>query len=162
MPTFSCPLTRSRGLGSHLPGGVVVGADVGAHRVGVHVAVDGHDLDPRPGGLVNGLGVVLVVDGGKDQGLGSGLHGVGHHLVLGFVVLLRLGTQNVQREVILCGRGLGPGKNGQPELGLGGLGHQGHGVLGGGDRAGGAGAQQAQGQSHPADAPFTLSHSLPP
>ena len=83
-------------VGRHLSGGVVVGADVGAHLVGVHAAVDGYDLEPGLGGGVNGSGIFFLVNGGKHNGLRPGPHRLRDQPVLGLVVLLRLRTGDAQ------------------------------------------------------------------
>ena len=83
-----------------------------SYRTGSYVAVDGYDLDPCLGGSVNGGGVVLVINGGEDQGFRARFHCIGHHLVLGFVVLLGFGTGDGEFQVIFCGGGLCSGKDG--------------------------------------------------
>ena len=59
---------------------------------------------PGGGRRVDGGGVVLVVDGGKHQRFSPGVHGLGHHAVLGLVILLGLGAGDVQLDVVF-GRG---------------------------------------------------------
>ena len=132
---------RQSGLRRHAPGGVIVGADVGAHLGGAHAAVDGYDLHALLGGMVDGGGVALVVDGGKDDGLRPGLHCLGNHAVLGLVVLLRLRSGDGQLQVVLRGRRLGPGKDREEELAAGGLDDEGHRAPSGPLSAPAAGAQ---------------------
>src|SRR5699024_3181003 len=64
------------GARGHLTCGVVVRAYVGADHVRGDGAVYGDYLHPGARGLVYGGGVVLVVYGGEDYGLGPGGNGV--------------------------------------------------------------------------------------
>ncbi len=152
------PLQRR--LGRHFTGGVVVCSDIGAHMTGAHAAVDGHDVHTALGGRVDGGGVLLVADGGKNDGLRSVLHRPVDHPVLGLVVLLRLRAGNGQVQVVLRGGRPGPGKDGQEKFAVGGLDDEGHRVPDGESgvcpAAAQAGDEQRQKQV------FTSSHSRPP
>ncbi|MPN32561.1 hypothetical protein SDC9_180040 [bioreactor metagenome] len=155
--------TFQRGSGGLLSGGVVVRADIGAGGVRVHIAVNGDDFHPRSRSVVDGGGVLFIVDGGKNQNLRAVRHRLRNHLILGGVVLLRLRSDDKQIQIIFGGGCLSTGENGFPEFRVGGFGHQSYPVLFGGSRTVGAAGQQCQRQRKgPQRDSFTLPHRRPP
>ena len=71
--------------------------------------VDPYDRHTRSGGCINGLGVGLVIDGRKHDGLRSVLDCLFNQLILGVIILLIVGGKDGELHIVLGRGGLGPG-----------------------------------------------------
>ena len=138
-----------RRLGSHLPGTVVIGPDVGGYFGGIDCRIYDDDAYALIGSGVDGGSVLLVVGCRKDDSLCPVLNSLFNQVVLGGVVLLAFRAGDGQIHVVLGRSGLGSGKDRAPELGAGGFGNQRNAVARCGGRGGsgtGAACQQQRRQ----------------
>ena len=123
-----------RAAGRQPPSAVVVGSDVGRYLIGMYGRVDPYDRHTRGGGCINGLGVCLVVDGRKHDGLRPVLDRLFNQLILGVIIFLIVGGKDGELHVVLGRGGLSPGQHRLPEFRLAGFGNDRHPVPRGGGR----------------------------
>lgn len=71
--------------------------------------VDPYDRHTRGSCCINGLGVCLVVDGRKHDGLRSVLDCLFNQLILGVIIFLIVGGKDGELHIVLGRGGLGPG-----------------------------------------------------